>query len=58
MNAWWGLRGSIDASILTFHYLIFYFTSYFFSGEALNKYYFPTFVPAGVVGNLLSFMVR
>ena len=29
----------------------------FFSAEGINKSYFPILVPAGVIGNILSFLV-
>ena len=29
----------------------------FVSGDFINKYYFPVFVPIGVTGNILSFLV-
>ena len=29
-----------------------------FSGNFINRYYFPVFVPIGVIGNILSFVVR
>ena len=28
-----------------------------FSGAFINNYYFPVFIPIGIVGNILSFMV-
>ena len=30
----------------------------FLPGEAINKYYFPVLVPVGLIGNILSFLVR
>ena len=30
---------------------------YFFSGDFINRYYFPVFIPIGIVGNILSFLV-
>ena len=30
---------------------------FFVSGDFINKYYFPVFVPIGVTGNILSFLV-
>ena len=27
------------------------------SGDVINKYYFPVFIPVGIVGNILSFLV-
>ena len=29
----------------------------FISGDFINKYYFPVFVPIGITGNILSFLV-
>ena len=26
-------------------------------GDAINKYYFPIFIPIGITGNILSFLV-
>ena len=31
--------------------------NFHFSGEALNKYYFPILIPIGILGNILSFLV-
>ena len=31
---------------------------FLFSGDGLNKIFFPIFTPIGVVGNILSFLVR
>ena len=28
------------------------------SGDVINKVYFPILVPVGIIGNLLSFLVR
>ena len=28
------------------------------AGEALNRFYIPVLVPVGIVGNILSFLVR
>ena len=29
-----------------------------FAGEGINKLYFPIFIPIGILGNFLAFMVR
>ena len=31
---------------------------FIFLGNGINKVYFPVFVPVGVTGNILSFLVR
>ena len=37
---------------------LFAYGSHFLSGEGINKSYFPILVPVGIVGNILSFLVR
>ena len=31
--------------------------SHFCSGHWINRYYFPVYIPIGIIGNVLSFLV-
>ena len=35
-----------------------FISSYCLVGDGINKVYFPVFIPIGILGNILSFVVR
>ena len=50
--------GKFGFKMELFLVLNFYKFQNLHSGDALNQFYFPVLVPVGIVGNILSFLVR